>query len=63
MALLSVLLGLGALAASSLGKPALLLIPVLAVCYALAAWHWHIVEARMTWELVLNFWRKHRATP
>jgi putative peptidoglycan lipid II flippase len=62
MALLSVLLGLGALAASSLGKSALLLIPVLAVGYGLAAWHWSILEARMTWDLVLNFWRKHRTT-
>jgi putative peptidoglycan lipid II flippase len=60
MTLLSAALFAAALAASQLGKPALLLIPVLAALYGLAALKWNIAEARMTWDLLGKAWRKHR---
>lgn len=61
MSVLALLLGLAALAASALGKPALLTIPVLAGLYGFAALKWNIPEARMTKELIAALWHKRRA--
>ncbi|SDB42827.1 putative peptidoglycan lipid II flippase [Desulfonatronum thiosulfatophilum] len=60
MTLLSAGLGLSALAASTLGKTALLCIPILACLYALTALKWNIAEARMTRDLLFTLRQKYR---
>ncbi|PTN35639.1 murein biosynthesis integral membrane protein MurJ [Desulfonatronum sp. SC1] len=63
MTLLSAALGGAALAASVLGKPALLLIPALAALYGLTALKWNIDEARMTWDLCLKLRSRYQRRP
>ncbi|WP_045222625.1 murein biosynthesis integral membrane protein MurJ [Desulfonatronum thioautotrophicum] len=60
MIVLSTALGGAALAVSSLGKPAILLIPILAGLYGVLALKWNITEARMTWNLIKSLCRKYQ---
>lgn len=60
MITLSGLLGGVALAVSPVGKPALLLIPLLAGLYGLIALKWNIAEARMSWQLFNTLRQKYR---
>ncbi len=62
MSILTLLLGLAALAVSGLGKAALAAIPVLAALYGLAALQWNIAEARMTRDLLAAKWRSRQKT-